>query len=101
MYELAKHPETWTTIYALSRSQTESYPDNVIHGQVDLAGDPQDIAKQLQGIEVEYVFFCAYLQKKDEAEQAKVNGGSSCDVPVIRAASHVTQVLSSKTSLMC
>jgi hypothetical protein len=74
VYELSEHPETWKTIYALSRSQTEPYPDNVKHGKVDLTEDPHEIAKQLQGVEADYLFFCAYLQKTDEAEQAKVNG---------------------------
>jgi hypothetical protein len=74
--ELAKHPETWLTIHAISRSQKEAYPDSVKQDNVNLIGAPSDIAVQLQGIEAEYLFFCAYVQKDDEAEQVNTNGES-------------------------
>lgn len=32
------------------------------------------MARQLQGVEAEYIFFCAYLAKDDEKEAANVNG---------------------------
>lgn len=31
------------------------------------------MAHQLQGVDAEYVFFCAYLAKDDEKEAAEVN----------------------------
>ncbi|KAL8674759.1 MAG: hypothetical protein Q9168_000843 [Polycauliona sp. 1 TL-2023] len=71
---LAKDPETWHTVHALSRSQKESYPPNVKHDFIDLTADAKAMAKQLQGIEVEYIFFAAYLQKDTEQENWDVNG---------------------------
>lgn len=74
MAALGKDPAAWHTVHALSRSQKESYPQNVKHDFIDLTGDAKAMAKQLQGIEVEYVFFAAYLQKDTEQENWDVNG---------------------------
>ncbi|KAL9026122.1 MAG: hypothetical protein Q9180_007535, partial [Flavoplaca navasiana] len=71
---LGKDSETWQTVQALSRSQKESYPPNVKHDFIDLTGDAKSMAKQLQGIQVDYVFFAAYLQKDTEQENWDVNG---------------------------
>ena len=57
MKALAKDPLQWPTIYALSRSQKEDYPSQVKHGHLDLLGKPEEIAEELKGMEVEYVFF--------------------------------------------
>ncbi|EFQ25650.1 NAD dependent epimerase/dehydratase [Colletotrichum graminicola] len=62
---LAQNPEQWKTIYAISRSQRDQYPPNIKHGF---------IAKDLQGVEAEYVFFAAYLQKDSEKENWDANG---------------------------
>ncbi|THY47790.1 NAD dependent epimerase/dehydratase family protein [Aureobasidium pullulans] len=74
VFELAKDTKTWSNIYALSRSKKEDYPSNVKHSHLDLQADPQEMAKELQNINAEYVFFTAYLAKDDEDEATKVNG---------------------------
>ncbi|KZF21420.1 NAD dependent epimerase/dehydratase family protein [Xylona heveae TC161] len=74
VFALGKDPQKWQTVYALSRSQKEDYPSNVQHGRIDLQAGPQELAKQLQGIEAEYLFFTAYLQKDSEQENWDTNG---------------------------
>lgn len=59
VYALGKDSGQWSTVHALSRSQKEDYPPNVKHDTVDLTGDAKAIAKQLQGVEAEYLFFAA------------------------------------------
>lgn len=71
---LGKDRKQWQTVHALSRSQKEEYPSNVKHDFIDLTADAKDMAKQLQGVEAEYVFFAAYLQKANEQENWDVNG---------------------------
>ncbi|KAL8652498.1 MAG: hypothetical protein Q9226_004250 [Calogaya cf. arnoldii] len=51
----------------------ESYPPNVKHDTIDLTGDAKAMAKQLQGVKADYVFFAAYLQKDSEQENWDVN----------------------------
>ena len=41
---------------------------------MDLGGNSTDMAKQLQGIEAEYIFFAAYLEKDTDKELWDVNG---------------------------
>lgn len=76
--ELSKDPQTWPTVYALSRSKKEDYPENVIHNHIDLQSSAQDMAKDLEHVKPEYVFFAAYLAKDDEGEATKVNGELDC-----------------------
>ncbi|KAI9797965.1 MAG: hypothetical protein M1833_005021 [Piccolia ochrophora] len=71
---LGKDPKTWTTVHALSRSAKETYPANVKHDAVDLTGSAEDLAKQLEGVEAEYLFFAAYLQKDTDEEDWDANG---------------------------
>ncbi|KAL9103957.1 MAG: hypothetical protein Q9163_001063 [Psora crenata] len=71
---LGKDSGQWQTVHALSRSQKEEYPSNVKHSHIDLTRDAQGMAKQLQGVEAEYVFFAAYLQKDSDAENWDING---------------------------
>lgn len=71
---LGNDPATWQVVHALSRSQKEKYPPSVRHDTIDLTGDAEEMAKQLQGVEAEYVFFAAYLQKDSEQENWDVNG---------------------------
>lgn len=66
--------QKWSTIYAMSRSKKDEYPDNVSHSHLDLTGSAQEIAKELKGIEAEYIFFAAYLANSDEAEATRING---------------------------
>ncbi|PGH28250.1 hypothetical protein AJ80_00141 [Polytolypa hystricis UAMH7299] len=74
VFELAKNPSQWSTIHALSRSKKADYPANVKHGRIDLTGDVNKMAKDLEGMEAEYVFFAAYLQQDTEQENWDVNG---------------------------
>ena len=59
VYTLSKTPNQWPTVHALSRSQKEQYPTNVRHNTVDLTQDASSIAKQLEGVEAEYL--CTYV----------------------------------------
>lgn len=70
--ELINDP-SWTKVYTLSRSQKGKDHANVVHATLDLQSSAEDMAKQLSGVEAEFVFFCAYLAKDDEGEAAKVN----------------------------
>ena len=74
LFELAGTTPKWPKIYALSRSQKEDYPPNVEHKHLDLQADVKEMAKELQGVEAEYVFFAAYLAQDDEGKAAEVNG---------------------------
>lgn len=74
VHALGKDPKKWQIVHALSLSQKEEYPSNVKHYTVDLTGDARTMAKQLEGVEAEYVFFAAYLQKESEQENWDVNG---------------------------
>ncbi|KAI4733384.1 NAD dependent epimerase/dehydratase family protein [Aureobasidium sp. EXF-12298] len=74
VFELGKDTKTWSTVYALSRSKKEDYPSNIKHTHLDLQGDPKEMAKELEHIEAEYVFFTAYLAQDDEDDATKVNG---------------------------
>ncbi|KAI9822490.1 MAG: hypothetical protein M1827_000209 [Pycnora praestabilis] len=49
---------------------------NVQHDHLDLTNDAKRMAKQLKGVEAEYVFFAAYLQKDSEQADSDVNGRS-------------------------
>ncbi|MCJ1251238.1 hypothetical protein MMC30_008469 [Trapelia coarctata] len=71
---LSKDSSTWTTVHALSRSQKEDYPSQVKHDTIDLTGDVEKMAKQLQGVEAECVFFAAYLANGSDQEDWDVNG---------------------------
>lgn len=61
-------------MYALSRSRRDDYPSNVQHISIDLTSDKGDMAEQLKGIEAEYVFFAAYIQKDSEQQNWDANG---------------------------
>jgi len=78
VFALGNDPR-WSKIHALSRSNNDRYPESVQHDKIDLTADAKDIAKQLkdQNVEGEYLFFAAYLAKKDEQEAADINGLSS------------------------
>lgn len=47
------------------------------------------MAKDLDGVEAEYIFFAAYLQKDTEKENWQVNGLSSCSPLPALAAAHL------------
>ncbi|SPQ19186.1 2c328a9d-3154-4131-bf54-d8c66fa1b544 [Thermothielavioides terrestris] len=72
--QLAQTPEKWKKIYAFSRSKKDEFPSNVVHRHIDLLSSADAMAKELQGVEAEYVFFAAYLQKDSEEENWQVNG---------------------------
>lgn len=68
VHTLSKNSQQWHTVYAFSRSQKEQYPSNVQHNLIDLTSDAKAMAQQLKGVEAEYVFFAAYLQRESEQE---------------------------------
>ncbi|KAM0270233.1 hypothetical protein ACHAQH_009515 [Verticillium albo-atrum] len=71
---LGEHPDQWQKVYALSRSKKGAFPSNTQHNSIDLTGSADDMAKSLEGVKAEYVFFAAYLQKDTEQENWDVNG---------------------------
>ncbi|KAK4117083.1 NAD(P)-binding domain protein [Canariomyces notabilis] len=71
---LGQNQGTWKTVYALSRSKKDEYPSNVHHSHINLLDSAEDMAKQLEGVEAQYVFFAAYLQKDTEEENWRTNG---------------------------
>ena len=73
--ELGGKPDQWKTIHALARSNKDECPSNVVHSFIDLTTSANEMAKRLKGVEGEYVFFAAYLQKNTEQENWDVNGG--------------------------
>ncbi|KAF4452057.1 hypothetical protein F53441_4988 [Fusarium austroafricanum] len=74
VHQLGQDPQKWTKVYSLSRSQKEEFPSNVEHRHLDLTGSADDVAKDLDGITAEYVFFAAYLEQSDEQKNWDVNG---------------------------
>lgn len=66
--------QQWPTVYALSRSKKDEYPENVKHQHIDLTSSAEDMAKDLKNVDAEIVFFAAYLAKDQEDEATKVNG---------------------------
>ncbi|GKT43032.1 uncharacterized protein ColSpa_03213 [Colletotrichum spaethianum] len=71
--QLGQSPKQWKTVYAMSRSKKDKCPPNVKHSFIDLTGTANEMAQSLDGIEAEYVFFAAYLQKDSEKENWDVN----------------------------
>ena len=71
---LGKDLGQWKTVHALSRSQREGFPSNVRSGCIDLTNDAHGMAKDMQGVEGDYLFFAAYVQKDSEQENWDVNG---------------------------
>jgi len=55
-----------TKIHALSRSKKDKYPSSVRHNHIDLTASPDELAKELQGVQGDYLFFAAYLADDDE-----------------------------------
>ncbi|KAK3899412.1 Iridoid synthase [Staphylotrichum tortipilum] len=58
--QLVQSPAKWTTIYALSRRKTDD--------------SAEQMGRDLAGVEAEYIFFAAYLQKKTDQENWDING---------------------------
>ena len=77
--ELGKDPKQWKTVYALSRSKKEEFPNNVTHTFINLQAPAEEMAKELKDVVAEYVFIGAYLQKDDEEENLKANGKLSAE----------------------
>ncbi|KAF4814862.1 hypotheticall protein [Colletotrichum tropicale] len=72
--ELSSNPEEWSKIYTLSRSKKEDFPKNVVQSHLDLCATPEEMARELHGVEADYIFFAAYLEQNTEAKASKVNG---------------------------
>lgn len=58
----------------MSRSKKGSLPGNATQAHLDLNTGADQMAKQLAGVEAEYVFFAAYLDAGDADENTRVNG---------------------------
>lgn len=58
----------------MSRSNKEDFGPRVKHVNLDLTADAEHMAAKLKGVEADYVFFAAYLQKDNEEEATRVNG---------------------------
>ena len=71
---LGKDTKQWSKVYALSRSQKIEWPSNVEHKHLDLQASAKDMAKELEGVKPEYIFFAAYLAQDTEEDATKVNG---------------------------
>ena len=65
--------QQWPTVHASSRFQDDQHSSNVEYHFLDLTNDAQDMAKQLQDVEAQYVF-AAYLQKDTDQENWDING---------------------------
>lgn len=74
VFELGKDKQQWLTVYALSRSKKGSYPDNTKHQHIDLQSSAQDMAKDLEDVRPDVIFFAAYLAQDQEDKAADVNG---------------------------
>ena len=74
VHRLGNNPDKWGSVYAISRSKKEDFPSSVKHTFADLQGSPESLAKDVQGIKAEYLFFAAYLQRDSEQENWDVNG---------------------------
>ncbi|KAG8873785.1 hypothetical protein FRB97_006435 [Tulasnella sp. 331] len=65
--KLCEQPETWGTVYAVSRSSTEEYPSHVKHITTDFLNPGANIAEKLKGVQgVEYIFYAAYRQELND-----------------------------------
>ncbi|KAJ2990136.1 hypothetical protein NUW58_g3104 [Xylaria curta] len=74
--ELCSRPDEWTAVYTMSRSKKEDFGPQVRHIHLDLNAKPEDMAKDMANLQVDYVFFAAYLQMNSEEENTRVNGTS-------------------------
>ncbi|PYI00171.1 NAD(P)-binding protein [Aspergillus ellipticus CBS 707.79] len=72
VHHLCKEPQH-RKIYSLSRSNPGYDSPKIQHATLDLQGSADEMAKELGGIEAEYVFFCAYLARDDPADATYVN----------------------------
>ncbi|KAF2013005.1 NAD dependent epimerase/dehydratase family protein [Aaosphaeria arxii CBS 175.79] len=72
--ELSEDSNRWRKVYALSRSKADQYPEHVEHAHLDLTSSARDMAKELQHIDPEYIFFSAYLANEDPDEATRING---------------------------
>ncbi|KAF5564729.1 NAD dependent epimerase dehydratase family [Fusarium phyllophilum] len=48
VHQLGQNPQRWNKVYSLSRSQKEEFPSNVEHRHIDLTGNADEVAKNLQ-----------------------------------------------------
>lgn len=71
---LGRDSQTWSTVWALSRSKKGQWPSNVQSKQLDLQASAEDMAKELGDAQPEYIFFTAYLEQDSEEKATQVNG---------------------------
>lgn len=71
---LGRDKKTWSTVWALSRSQKLEWPSNVKSQHLDLQASAKDMAEELGDIKPDYIFFAAYLAQDSEEKATQVNG---------------------------
>src|SRR5690242_2165109 len=74
VHELSKHRQQWPTVHALSRSNKEHFAETVIYHHIDLLSSVDEMAKDLESVRGNVVFFAGYMQKDTEQENWDVNG---------------------------
>ncbi|KAF9887794.1 hypothetical protein FE257_009600 [Aspergillus nanangensis] len=72
VHHLLKDP-SYSKIYSFSRSNPGYQDPKIQHVTLDLQGSAKEMARTLQGVSAEYVYFCAYLVPNDPAELSRVN----------------------------
>ncbi|SCO76953.1 related to NAD dependent epimerase/dehydratase family protein [Fusarium oxysporum] len=72
VHHLLKDP-SYDVIYSFSRSNPGRQDPKIRHVTIDLQGSAQDMAKTLQGVSAEHIYFCAYLASDDPNELYQVN----------------------------
>jgi len=58
----------------MSRSKKDDFGPRVKHTHLDLTATAESMFDDLKGVEADYVFFAAYLQKDTDEENTRVNG---------------------------
>ena len=58
----------------MSRSKKEDFGPRVKHTHLDLTASAETMCNDLKGVEADYVFFAAYLQRNPDRENTRVNG---------------------------
>ncbi|CAI4217743.1 unnamed protein product [Parascedosporium putredinis] len=69
-----RQPQTVETRPRRLAQQKEDFRGSVQHASIDLLGSSDDIADGLRGVEAEYLFFAAYMERESEQESWDVNG---------------------------
>lgn len=71
--KLGKHPDTWTTVYAVPALSRASWHQNVRIVNMELLASADKMAKQLCAIKTDYIFFTAVIDGSTVEEDATEN----------------------------